>query len=140
MLGRRFSLGELQADQAAERGEFGVRPSFGLPPAGNVQAPAAGTQGMNIAVSNDQSSWAPVQFTVGTTAVRVQEALFRKFLLLMNKDGAETLYFGFGWVPTVTNGLPLTAGQGFEPFRYPINEIWVLASAANVTGLIIYGT
>ena len=71
--------------------------------------------------------------------IRLQGQILRKFLVFQNLDAAGTLYIGFGWQPTAANSLTLGPGVGYEPFSYPVNEIYVLGSLAAVTGLLIFG-
>lgn len=139
---RNGTLGELNSNLSDERGEI-VRPPSNLPPNANQVAPVS--PGSNPGgpqmqqVGNDQSNWAVVNFTIGMTAVKIQPALFRKFLVLQNKDPVGTMFFGFGWVPTPANGLELPPGTGYEPFRYPTNDIYVIGSQNGMNGLLIYG-
>lgn len=132
-------LGELPGPLSSERGEYGVRPPYGVPPAANAYAPGVQPNAAPVELSERQSLWQQVVFTAGTSAVRVQEFMRRKFFLIQNKSAAGTLYVGFGWEPNALNGLVLPAGVGFEPYSYPINEIWVTGTLAGMNGLIIYG-
>lgn len=116
----------------------GPNPPIGIPPAAQF-APAMTGQS-SAALSDKQSYWQSLPFIVGTTPIMIQAFLLRKFLLLQNKDGANTIYVGFGWKPDSGNGMILGPGVGYEPYAYPVNEIWVVASGANTAGLLITGT
>jgi hypothetical protein len=116
----------------------GPLPPIGVPPPVGQISPGSTGQPVT-AVSDKQSFWQSQPFVVGTTPLQLQGFLLRKFLLLQSLDAALTLYFGFGWIPNATNGLTLGPGVGYEPFAYPVNEIWVVASGAGAAGLIITG-
>lgn len=116
----------------------GPRPPIGVPPPAQLIPASVGQTSQ--AVSDKQSSWQSFPFIVGTEPILLQSFLLRKFLVLQNKDSANTLYFGFGWKPDANNGLVLGPGVGYEPYAYPINEIWVIASGADTSGLLITGS
>jgi hypothetical protein len=115
-----------------------LRPPVGRPPTGNTSAPTQ-VPGESRILGDNQSSWQFITFTAGTTPIKIQDDTYRKFFLIQNKSAVGTLYVGFGYQPNAGNGLVLPAGVGYEPFAYPINEIWVAASVAGVSGLLIYG-
>ena len=118
--------------------DAGPRAPVGVPPpAGYIPAGGTGQPDQPIAVN--QSFWQSQPFNVGLTALQIQPFLRRKFLLIQNKDAANTIYLGFGWIPTPGNGLVLAPGQSYEPYTYPVNEIWALSSGASTAGLIITG-
>ena len=132
-------LGDLPATFLQERGEYQpLNDPVGIPPMGNALAPGANPGSMQ-SVSDKQSQWQFIPFIVGVTPIKLQDSLARKFMLLQNQDAVGSLLFGFGWIPTPKNGLILGPGQGYEPFTYPTNEIYVVGSQADVTGLFIFG-
>lgn len=136
-------MGDLPDTALVERGEYGVSPPMGLPPMGGdfIPGPAGSPQGIAQSIISDkQSNWQSIPFTVGTSVIKLQDFLARKFFLLQNLSGAGTLFFGFGWTPTTFNSLTLPPGTGYEPFSYPTNEIYVVANAPNTVGLLIYGS
>ena len=135
-LGR--GLGELPDTPLSEGGALKLEPPINRPPQGNQSAPTQ-QPGTLRELAFNQSSWQFITFSAGTTPIKLQDFLYRKYLILQNKSGAGTLYFGFGWQPNPGNGLVLGPGVGFEPYGYPTNEIWVSASVAATEGLIIYG-
>ncbi len=138
----RHGLGELPETALQERGELGVSPAFGLPPRGDAFIPGpTGVPSSDTNLSENQSVWQSIPFSVGLEPLKLQDFLLRKFLLIQNIDPVGTLYFGFGWIPTSNNALVLPPGTGYEPYRYPTNEIYVLSSVVGPTlGFLIYGT
>lgn len=136
---RHGGLGDLPDTALMERGEYGERLPYGVPPSSNQLAPTG--QGETMApMAWNQSNWQTIPFTVGTEPVRIQEFLLRKFLLIQNTSALGSLFIGFGFQPNATNSLVLGPGLGYEPFVYPINEIWMVSDQANTTGFLIYGT
>lgn len=144
MQGRFFRtpLGELPTSALIERGEHGILPPVGVPPRGGDFAPAStpGAAPIEVALSERQSNWQAIVFTAGVTGIKVQDFTYRKFFLIQNKSAVGTLYVGFGYEPNALNGIVLPAGVGFEPYSYPINDIWVLGTVAGMNGVLIYGT
>ncbi len=136
----RRGLGELPETALQERGELGVSPPFGLPPQASEGIPTIPGQAPSASSGENQSNWQSIPFNVGTEVIVLQSFLIRKFLLIQNIDPAGTLYFGFGWVPSENNALVLPPGTGYEPYRYPTNEIYVVSSVAGTLGFLIYGT
>lgn len=141
---RRF-LGDLPRDIALERGELPLNPPISRPAPSGAFVPQAGslapTAGGTMQQTGDnQSSWQSLNFTAGLTVIKIQDYLLRKFLLIQNRSNTGTMYIGFGWSPTPENGLILPAGVSYEPYTYPTNEIYVLGSVANISGLLIFGT
>lgn len=141
---RRFyrppGMGELPETALSERGELGVSPPYGLPPRADMYVPAIEGGKPQPVDSDYQSNWQSIPFIVGTDVIKLQDFLLRKFMVIQNIDAVGTLYFGFGWTPTPDNALALPPGSGYEPFRYPTNEIFVVASVAGTKGLFIYGS
>lgn len=108
-----------------------------LPPQG-IPPTAAMSKKENPLALN-QSSWQSIPFQAGTSPTLLQPYTLRKFLLIQNRDAAETIYIGFGWTPTTENGLILAPGFSYEPFAYPVNEIYIMGSAPDTAGLLIFG-
>lgn len=131
-------LGELPSTPLNENGVLSVNPPVGKPPTGNMTAPTQ-VPGQSRVLGDNQSSWQFITFVAGVDAIKIQDLTYRKFFLIQNKSAAGTLYVGFGYQPNVSNGLVLPSGVGYEPFSYPINEIWVSASVPGVSGLLIFG-
>lgn len=138
----RSNLGDLppQFNNQPQTGE--IPAAIGAPPPGGTTGynPVTPDGGGQIMVGDNQSSWGSVTFVVGTEPIKIQDQLLRKFLTLQNKSGTGTIFVGFGWVPNTENGLELPPGVGYEPFRYPINDIWVVGSEADIHGVLIFGT
>lgn len=132
------ALGELPSTPLNENGALAVNAPLGRPPTGNQSAPT-GVPGQARILGDNQSSWQNVTFNAGIAPIKIQDLTYRKFFLIQNKSAVGTLYVGFGYQPNAGNALVLPAGVGYEPFTYPINEIWVSASVAGVAGLLIFG-
>lgn len=131
-------LGELPSTPLNENGALLTRPPVGRPPTGNQSAPTQ-IPGQMKMLGDNQSSWQFITFIGRATPVKVQDFTYRKFFLIQNKSGAGTLFVGFGYAPNAGNGLVLPAGVGYEPFAYPVNEIFVASDGPDVEGLLIYG-
>lgn len=131
-------LGELPDTPLAEGGTLRLSPPVNRPPRGNQSAPTQ-TPGEFRPLAENQSSWQFITFSVGAEPIKIQDFLYRKFLLIQNKSGAGTLFVGFGYAPNAGNGLVLPSGVGYEPYTYPVNEIYVASDGPIVDGLLIYG-
>lgn len=134
----RQGLGELPSTALTENGVLSLNPPIGRPPTGNMSAPTQ-VPGQNRILGDNQSSWQFITFEVGAAPIKLQDLTYRKFFLIQNKSAAGTLFVGFGYQPNEGNGLVLPAGVGYEPYSYPINEIWVSSDGPTVSGLMIYG-
>lgn len=132
------NLGELPSTPLNENGALSVNPPIGRPPTGNQSAPTQ-VPGQSRILGDNQSSWQFITFTVDANPIKIQDLTYRKFFLIQNKSAVGTIYVGFGYNPNLGNGLVLPAGVGYEPFTYPINEIYVASSGPAVSGLLIYG-
>ena len=136
-------LGDLPRDFGRERGEYPLTPpdsrpaGAGVPAAGSMVPTASGTL---ASAAYNQSNWQSLNFTAGLSVIKIQDYLLRKFLLIQNRSTSGTIYIGFGWSPTPENGLVLPAGISYEPYTYPTNEIYVLGSVADISGLLIFGS
>jgi len=131
-------LGDLPQQLADERGEGSIPPPLGIAPQGGAYGREG--NGGQAPVVFDQSQWSYITFVANIQPSLVQNSTLRKFLLIQNKNLTGTMYLGFGYQPTQINGLNLLPQTGYEPFRYPTNEIYVSASEDGVIGLLIYGT
>lgn len=134
----RNGMGELPSTPLNENGALAVNPPFGRPPVGGQSAPTQQPGEMRV-LGDNQSSWQFITFSVGPTPIKIQDWTYRKFFLIQNKSAAGTLFVGFGYEPNSGNGLVLPAGVGYEPFAYPVNEIYIASDGPVVSGLMIYG-
>lgn len=143
----RRGLGDLPDEIGRERGEHPQQAPFGFARSTGVPAGVGVPTGYGIdsrtnspaPMAINQSSWQSANFTAGTTPIKIQDWMLRKFLMIQNRDNAGIIYIGFGWVPSLANGLILPAGISYEPYTYPVNEIYVLGSVDNISGLLIWG-
>ena len=136
--GRNGGIGELPSTPLTENGALAVQPPYGRPPTGGVSAPTQ-VPGQSRILGDNQSSWQFITFSVGANPIKLQDMTYRKFFLIQNKSAVGTLFVGFGYEPNEGNGLVLPAGIGYEPFAYPINEIYIASDGPTVSGLMIYG-
>jgi hypothetical protein len=136
--GNPHGLGELPSTPLSEGGAMALRPPIGRPPTGNQSAPTQQPGEFRL-LGDNQSSWQFITFEVDANPIKIQDYTYRKFFLIQNKSGVGTLFVGFGYQPNQGNGLVLPAGVGYEPFAYPVNEIWVASDGPTVSGLMIYG-
>jgi hypothetical protein len=130
-------LGDLPRELAAERNESDPLPPMGLPPMGGSQGRTG--SGQSLPTVFDQSSWGYLTFIADIEPKKIQDFTLRKFFLIQNKALVGSMFVGVGYIPTADNGLLLLPQTGYEPFRYPTNEIYVSASQDGVLGLLIYG-
>ena len=137
---RHSGLGDLPETALRERGEYRALPPVGLPPPGSDFIPSNPGSTAQAILNDRQSNWQSIPFSVGTDVIKLQDFLLRKFLVLQNLSATGTIFVGFGWTPTAANALTLAPGVGYEPFSYPTNEIYVVASLAATAGLLIYGS
>jgi len=130
-------LGELPSTPLKENGTLDLASPYGVPPVGNASAPQL--QGGMRLLSENQSVWQFITFVARPGAVMLQSQTYRKFFLIQNKGSAGTIFVGFGYPPNQGNGLVLPPGVGYEPYTYPINEIYVASDGPDIDGLMIFG-
>jgi hypothetical protein len=87
--------------------------------------------------------FAQIGFTIGTTPSQApvldRPQNKRIFLMIQNTDPVNKLFVGFGTQPSSTVGMQIAAGGSILlDIRVPQNEIYVLGSAAGVTGTLTY--
>lgn len=86
-----------------------------------------------------RAHFSALAFSVGSTvATLIRRQEDRLYLLIQNTDAANKIYLGIGYQPSSTTGIVLTAGTVYEPFQVPDNDIFVLGSAAGVTGVLLF--
>jgi len=85
-----------------------------------------------------QSSFIQTPFEVGLTAIKLRDYEERTYFLLQNTDTVNSLYIGFGILPTSLTGLIIPPGGYYEPYQVPTNEIYVLGSGANTSGMLMF--
>jgi len=74
--------------------------------------------------------------TVANTPQLLRERENRTYFLIQN-TGANSLFIGFNFQPSTTNGLNLASGAFAEPYQVPTNDIWLNCTLAT-TGILIY--
>lgn len=62
----------------------------------------------------------------------------RTYFLLQNLDAAFSIFVGFGTLPdqSVPRGLKIAAGQAFEPYMIPQNDVWICGTGVGSATLI----
>lgn len=131
-------LGDLPPEHSVPRGENEPLPPYGIPPRGGASGVLQ--DGSIAPTTFDQSDWNYITFNANIEPSKIQDFTLRKFLLIQNRNLVGTMYIGFGYIPTPLTGLVLLPQTGYEPFRYPTNEIYVTASQDGVVGLLLFGT
>jgi len=62
----------------------------------------------------------------------------RRYLLIQNNSTAD-LYVNFGQDAVPISSIKIAAGGYYEPYRVPVNAIYVQASAANASCVLVEG-
>lgn len=60
----------------------------------------------------------------------------RSYFLLQNLNAAFDIFVGFGIQPTTTRGLKIAAGEAYEPYMIPQNDVWIVGTGVGVATLI----
>jgi hypothetical protein len=63
---------------------------------------------------------------------------FRSYLLIQNKS-ASNIFVSFGKSADTFNGVLIEAGGNYEPFIVPVNDVYVIGSAVNLSIMIVEG-
>lgn len=136
-------LGELPQELSRLRGEtYPPQSPYGLPPpasdyvatsAGEIAKPSETLDGSR------SSLFQVITFVAQPSAQKIQDNTLRKYFLIQNKSNSGTIYLGFGYQPDVNNGIVLPPGVAYEPYSFPINDVWVSSDVPNTIGILIYG-
>lgn len=81
-----------------------------------------------------------VPFSIGTAIQTLRPEEPRQYLFIQNTHATQILYLGFGYAPTLTTGMQIGPQGFYEPYWTPQNDIQVLGSGANTTGLLLYAS
>lgn len=60
----------------------------------------------------------------------------RTYFFLQNLDAALSIFVGFGTLPTTTRGLKIAAGEAYEPYMIPQNDVWIVGTGVGAATLI----
>ncbi len=62
----------------------------------------------------------------------------RTYFLLQNLDAAFAIFVGFGTLPdqAASRGLKIAAGQAYEPYMIPQNDVWICGTGVGKATLI----
>jgi hypothetical protein len=129
-----------------ERNHFGVDPSYaGVPPVqarpraisvyrGGIYTPAE--IGERIARRQAEFFQIPIVYT--TTPVLILPASNRCYFLFQNLDAALDAFLGFSIVPNQATslGLRVSAGDAYEPYMVPQNDVWVTGTGTGAATLL----
>ena len=87
-----------------------------------------------------QANFLTINFSVGATPFLLREREKRQYFLIQNNSSLNTIFLGFDYQPTASNGVLLIPGSVYEPFEVPTNDLWISASGPNTVGLLVYAT
>ncbi len=95
------------------------------------------TMERHLSALRRQATFLSQPFTTDPTkSILLRERENRTYFLIQN-TGANSMFIGFDFQPTATNGLNLVAGAFAEPYQVPTNDIWLSCTLAT-TGILIY--
>lgn len=77
--------------------------------------------------------------TVTATASAILTENFDRDYLLIQNNGAETLYLNFSQTATTTNSVAIEAGKAYEPAAIPSNSISAVTASGSITIAIVEG-
>lgn len=83
-------------------------------------------------------------FIVGLAPIRLRPAEPRRYMFIQNQSAVNQLVLGLGKPPGAAGLLPVDGliifpnGGFYEPSVVPQKELWVVGSAANTIGMLIY--
>jgi hypothetical protein len=62
----------------------------------------------------------------------------RSYLLIQNLDVALSMFIGFGIVPNQADsiGLKIAAGQAYEPYMIPQNDVWITGTGTGLATIL----
>lgn len=130
---RRDSVADLQKIQAPE-----------LAPRNIETAPFANAPTVPIRDELKYSNFSNVPLNIGTASVRVllkpPTGSRRVYLMIVNTSAAGNFFVSFGQDATLLNGVPILPNFGAYEFNntIPQDDIYIIASGAAVTGVIVY--
>jgi hypothetical protein len=95
-------------------------------------------EGREARVSNRQAEFLQFAIPYDATPFLYLPAGPRIYFLLQNLDAALDMYVGFGVVPSATapTGLRIAAGQAYEPYMIPQNDVWIVGTGVGDATLI----
>jgi len=138
-----------------ERNEFGTRPGEinarggNLAPSRDIAKRAISSYRGGVGGNLTQQQWQEridrqqvnfILLTINytTTPVNVLPAAGRTYFLLQNLDAAFNLFVNFGQQANqaASVGLRIAAGQAYEPYRVPQDDIWIAGSGSGLCTLL----
>ena len=92
-------------------------------------------------VLEKRGTFQPQPFTVGLEAVLIRPQEGRRYFFIVNTHATARIVLGFGYAPTLTNGVPLFPNAGFyEPPIVPENDLFAVSDTVGATGVLIIVT
>lgn len=89
---------------------------------------------------NRRVSFFAIPITVGVAPIVLRPEENRQYLFIQNTHATQILYIGFSYTPDAANGMQIGPQGFYEPYWVPQNEISILGSGANTTGVLLYAT
>lgn len=118
----------------------------GLAPTPNPASPTEQMLGALLRAIYRQGRVQDVTSLAGTTATRVLDTNEqRSYFFIQNQSAVDTIVIRFGAQPSIGSsgqfvGVAIAPNFGFyEPIMVPVQECWIIASAASVPFCIVHG-
>lgn len=101
---------------------------------GNDQSP----EGQRERINRRQVDFLQYSIPYDTTPFLYLPAGRRSYLLIQNLDAALAVFIGFGIVPNqaASIGLKIAAGQAYEPYTIPQNDVWITGTGTGLATII----
>lgn len=78
-------------------------------------------------------------YNVGTASQKVAELRPNRKYLLVQNNGVNPIYVVTGSASSLGIGVKIPGGGNWEPFKIPLNDIFVFATAANTAVTVVEG-
>jgi hypothetical protein len=110
---------------------------------GNIPVTPPGVPGesgfSNDAAEYGQCKFFTIPFVAGTMSQLLRQKENRVYMFILNKSVTDSLFIGFGLQANEGNGFIIPPTGFYEPYKVPIDDIFVAASANNTSLLFVYG-
>lgn len=82
---------------------------------------------------------APVSVTATTTSTKVLDAnAYRNYLIIQN-TGSVSVIVKFGAAQTASEGVTIPAGGNYEPFKAPVDSVYLESASSTAAVTLIEG-